>query len=204
MALLPSTGPSILPSPRKPWRCLLVLCGAVPGPPKGLWDFRRVRCGVSVMTLWRRWDSLISALRARASVAASRLISAGAIPARTGSWLVGVARRHPETVRSAVLRAASSFLAWGLRLQTGAQYSAVENTKASVEMRSVFVEAPHVVLARRRINAARAVVFPLALFRCCLKDSVRSSFTPRYVGEDWDCRRESLTMMLILRVASLL
>ena len=71
-----------------------------------------------------------------------------------------VSRRHPETVCRAVLRAVSSLWMWELRHQTGAQYSALENTRASVEMRSVCVEAPHVVPARRRISAAREAALP--------------------------------------------
>ena len=154
---------------------------------KGCRDLRRLRCGLFMTVLWRRWASLISAFRARASVAPSRLTSAGAIPARTGSWLVGVARRHPETVRKASFRAVSSFLTWGLRHHTGAQYSAAVKTRASVEVRSVLVVAPHVVPASLRMSAVRAVVLALALSRCSLKESVLSSFTPRYVGEAWPC-----------------
>ena len=41
------------------------------------------------------------------------------------------------------------------------------------------VAAPHVVPARRRIRATRAVVFALRFSRCWRNDSVRSSFTPR-------------------------
>ena len=136
---------------------------------------------------WRFWDSIACAFRARASMAPSRLTSAGAIPQRKASWFVGVARRHLETVHRAVLRAVSSLFTWGLRHQTGAQYSALENTRASVEMRSVFLEAPHVMPARQHISAAWQVVFALTLSRCCLNDSVLSSFTPRYVGKGWYC-----------------
>ena len=71
-----------------------------------------------------------------------------------------MARRHPETVRRASLRAVSSFFTCGLRHQTGAQYSAAVKTRASVEMRSVLVVATHVVPASRRISAVQAVVLP--------------------------------------------
>ncbi|XP_061923175.1 uncharacterized protein mlphb [Entelurus aequoreus] len=171
---------------------------------KGRLDFRRTRRGVSVTILWRRWDSLVCAFRERASGAASCLMFAGAMPARMGSWFTGVPRRHPETVRRALLRATSNFFTWALRHQTGAQYSAAENTRASADMCSVFVVAPHVVPASRRIRAARALVFALALCRCCLNVSVLSSFTPRYVGTGWDCNRALSTMMFISRAASML
>lgn len=66
---------------------------------KGRRDSSHVHCGISMTTLWRRWDSLSCAFRARAR----------AISARTGRWFVGVARSHAETV----LRAESNFLTWG-------------------------------------------------------------------------------------------
>ena len=92
----------------------------------------------------------------------------------------------------------------GLRLQTGAQYSAVRITRASMEMCSVFVDALHVVLARCSISEVRGV-FPFTqVTRYCWNDSVLFSFTPRYVREDWGCSRTPSTMMLISLVASLL
>lgn len=71
---------------------------------------------------------------------------------------------------------------WYSGTRLGAQYSAAVQTGASVEMRSVLVVAPHVVSASRRINAVWAVVLALALSRC-LNDSVRLSFTLRYIGD---------------------
>ena len=56
-----------------------------------------------------------------ASVAASLRRLAGAIPARIASWLTGVARM-------ALFSGASSFIVLVLLPQTGAQYSAVEQT----------------------------------------------------------------------------
>ena len=140
-------------------------------------NLRRAHRDLSVVTLWRRRDSLACAFRERANVAASRLMLAGAIPARIGSWFTGVVRRHPEMVIRVLLRAASSFLTWELRHQTGAQHSAAESTRDWVEIRSVFVAAPQVVQTRRHIRATRAVVFALTLSRCCLNVSVLSSFT---------------------------
>ena len=58
--------------------------------------------------------------------------------------MTGVACIQPETVRKALVSVASSFLVWELWHQTWAQYLAVENTSAWVEMRKVLVEAPQV------------------------------------------------------------
>lgn len=96
-----------------------------------------------------------------------------------GSWLLCV----QQFVVYPHIRSIDCSVQWGLRHQTGAQYTAAENTKYSVEMCSVFIVAPHVVLARWCISAAHAVVFALTLTKCCLNDSVLSSFTPRYAQE---------------------
>ena len=76
--------------------------------------------------LWRRWSSLVFALRDSTSAAASRRRAGGAIPERMGSWLTGVGRRQPETVSMALLSAVSSPFVCELLHQTGAQYSAAE------------------------------------------------------------------------------
>ena len=55
---------------------------------------RHARCGLSVTALLRRGDSLFS----------------GAIQARMGSWITGMACRVPEIVSRAILRVTSSFL----------------------------------------------------------------------------------------------
>ena len=57
--------------------------------------------GISVAVLWRRWSSSLVAFRDRARTAASRHIIGGAMPARIGNWLTGVACRQPKTVRKA-------------------------------------------------------------------------------------------------------
>ena len=93
---------------------------------KGRRDFKRARVGLSWSILWRRWSSFAWALRDSARTAASRRKVGGAMPERMVKWLTGVARRHPETVRMALLITVSSFLVWELRHQYGAQYSAAE------------------------------------------------------------------------------
>ena len=88
-------------------------CFVTPGGAKSLrrwacWetgrrDFKRARVGLSWSILWRRWSSFAWALRHSARTAASRRKVGGAMPERMGKWLTGVARRHPETVRMALL-----------------------------------------------------------------------------------------------------
>ena len=88
--------------------------------------------GRVVGSLWQPGggSSLLMVLRDSARTAASRRRVGGAMPARIGSWLTGVARKQPETVRRALLNVESSFLVWKLLHQIGAQYSAAEKTSA--------------------------------------------------------------------------
>ena len=90
----------------------------------------------------------------------------GAMPAKIGSWLTGVACRQLETVRKAVLSVMSSSLVWELLHQTGEQYSAAEKTSAGVEVCRVLVKAPQVVPDKRRIRATRADVLADKFSRC--------------------------------------
>ena len=160
-------------------RCLIYVCLDVSGsesrrswwacPAKAWLDFSRARWGGSQTVLWRRRSASRSALRASARTAASWRSAAGAMPDRIGRWLTGVARRDPETVRKELFSATPSFFVCGLLHQTGTQYSAAEKTRAWVEMRRVFVAAPQVVLARRRIRETRDVVFADIFSRCCWK-----------------------------------
>ena len=69
----------------------------------------------------------------------------------------------------------SSFFVCGLLHQTGAQDSAAEKTRAWVEMQRVFVAAPQVVPARRRISETWNVVFADIFSRCCRKVRARST-----------------------------
>ena len=85
-------------------------------------------------------------------------------------------------VRRELLMATSTFLTCGLLLQAGAQYSAAENTRACVAIRSVLAEALQVLPARRRMSETLNVTLPATSSRCCLKFSIRSRRTPRYFG----------------------
>jgi len=100
-------------------------------------DLRRsaFALGGRVSAEWSRCpDSM--ARRARDSVATLRRSSAGWMPARMGRLSAGVGRKHPVTICKALLMAGS--MRWH---QTGAQYSAVECTRARVAIRRVVAPA---------------------------------------------------------------
>ena len=61
-------------------------------------------------------------------------------------------------------------------------------------MRRDLVVAPQVLPERWRISVTQALVFALK----------QLSFTPWYMGADWNCSLKLFTMMLISRVASLM
>ena len=90
---------------------------------------------------WRRCPGSM-ARRAGDSVAPLRRSSAGWMPARIGRLSAGVGRRHPVTARKASLMTRSMRRVWALRHQAGAQYSAVEWTRARVAIRSVQASKP--------------------------------------------------------------
>jgi len=90
---------------------------------------------------WSRCSSSM-ARRPRDSVAPLRRSSAGWMPAWVGRLSAGVGRRHPVTIRKASLMARSMRRILALRHQTGAQYSAVECTRARVATRRVVAPAP--------------------------------------------------------------
>ena len=78
---------------------------------KGHHYLRCAHCGLSVTVLWK-CDFLFCAFLEGASMAASLLMEARAIPARIGSWFTGVVCRIQNIVLRALLRVTSSFLTW--------------------------------------------------------------------------------------------
>ena len=77
---------------RRGWAC------SVNGRP----DFRQAQCRGSAVVLWRRWSFLIASLQDSVNTAASRHRGSGVMPARISSWVIGIARRQPETVQNVV------------------------------------------------------------------------------------------------------
>ena len=121
----------------------------------GCLDLRRRASALGgwVSAEWSRCPGSM-ARRARDSVAPLRRSSAGWMPARIGRLAAGVGRRHPVTICKVSLMA-------GLmrRHHTGAQYSAVEWTRARVAIRKVSAPAPKAKPESRLKSAMRDVSF---------------------------------------------
>ena len=95
----------------------------------------------------------------RDSVAPLRRSSAGWMPARIGRLSAGVGHRHPVTIRKASLVAGWMRRVWALWHHIGAQYSAVECTRARVAIRRIVAPAPEPEPASRLRSATRDVSF---------------------------------------------
>jgi len=122
------------------------------------------------------------ARRARDSVAPLRRSSAGWMPPRIGRLSTGVRCRHPVTICKASLVVGSVRRVWALRHQTGAQYSAVQRTRARVAIRRVVAPAPQPEPASRLRSATRDVNFLRSDSRCRRYVSDLSNVTPKYLG----------------------
>jgi len=118
----------------------------------------------------------------RDSVAPLRRSSAGWMPARIERLSAGLGRRHTVTIRKASLMMGSMRWVWAPRHQTGAQYSAVEWTRARVAVRNVVASAPQLEPASRLRSATRDVSFLRNDSRCRRYVSDLSNVTPRYLG----------------------
>jgi len=93
---------------------------------------------------------------------------------------------------------------WALRHQTGAQYPAVECTRARVAIRRVPALAPQPEPASRLMSATRDVSFLWNDSRCRRYVSDQSNVTPRYLGSERKGRVLLLKLTLSSRSASLL
>ena len=91
----------------------------------------------------------------------------------------GVGRRVPVMVLQALLSSGSIFLAWQEFLHTGAQYSAVEKLSAIDVVLRVSGFVPQLEFASLSRMLFLVATFALTLLTCSLKESVRSSVTPR-------------------------
>ena len=102
------------------------------------------------------WSGSRELRLARESVAPWRRSSAGWMPERTGRYTDGVGRRHPVTMRKASFITLSISRMCTLRHQTGAQYSAIEQTRDRAAVRNVLALAPQPVPASRLNSETRA------------------------------------------------
>jgi len=121
---------------------------------------------------------------AKEILAPLRQRSAGWMPARKGRLSAGVGRRHPVTIRKASLMAESMRRVWALRNHTGAQYSAVEWTRARVAIHSVVASAPQPEPTSCLRSATRDVSFLRSDSWCRRYVSDLSNVTPRYLGSE--------------------
>ena len=113
------------------------------------------------------------------SVAPKRGSSAGWMPERIGRWSVGVERRHPVTMRKVSFKALSMKRVCVLQHQTGAQYSALEQTKNRAAVRNVLAPAPHPDPASRLRSVTRVASFLRKVSKWWWNVSDLSGFTPR-------------------------
>ena len=124
--------------------------------------------------------------------------------ARIGRLSAGVGRRHPVTIRKALLMVGSMRWVGVLRHQTGAQCSAVECIRARVDIRRVVAPAPQPEPANHFRSATRDVSFLRSESRCRRYVSDLSNVTPRYLGSEQKGRFSLLYLTLSSRLVSLL
>ena len=121
------------------------------------------------------------------------------MPARIARLSAGVGRRHPVTIRKA-----SMMRVWALWHQTGAQYFAIEWTRARVAISRVVAPEPRPEPASRLRSTARDVSFLRRDSRCRRYVSDLSNVTPRYLGSEQKGRVPLLYLTFSSRLASLL
>jgi len=123
---------------------------------------------------------------------------------RIGRLSADVGRRHPVTICKASLMVASMRRVWSLRHQTGAQYSAVEWTRARVAVRNFVAPAPQPEPASRLKSATHEISFLQSDSRCRRYVSDLSNVTLRYLGLEQKGRVSWLKLTFISHLASLL
>jgi len=171
----------------------------------GCFDLRRraFALGGQVTAEWSECPGSV-ARRARDSVAPLLRSSAGWMPARVGRLSAGVGRRHPVAVRKASFMTGSVRRVWALRHQTGAQYSAVEWTRARVAVRRIVAPAPQSEPASRLRSATRDVNLLRSDSRCRRYVSDLSNVTPKYLGSGQKGRVSLLWLTFSSCLSSLL
>ena len=128
--------------------------------------------------------------------------SAGWMPARIGRLSPGIGRRLAICKASLMVR--SMKRVWALWHQTGAQYSAVQWTRARVAVRNVVVPAPQPEPASRLRSARRDVSFLWSDSWCRRYVSDLSNVILRYLGLEQKGRVSLLKLTFSSSLASLL
>ena len=127
---------------------------------KGLRDLNRCGSSSSLITIvCRGWSVEASAWRHSNSVAPSQQMELGWIPAMTGSWSTGVARKQPVIVQRQLFIGTSTSRVCALGHHEAAQCSAGAHTNARAVVRSTLVLAPQVVPAKHLRSAERDDTF---------------------------------------------
>ena len=147
---------------------------------KGLRDLNRCGSSSSLVTIvCRGWSVEASARRHSNSVAPSRRMELGWIPATTGSWSMGVACKQPVIVQRQLFigTSTSRVCALGIMRQHSAQL--VHTLMPELWCVVLWYLHPQVVPAKHLISAERDDTFPLSPSRCFLKVREQSSLTPR-------------------------
>ena len=144
------------------------------------------------------------ARRVRGNVAPLRRSSAGLMAASVEKLSSGLGGKHPVTIRKVSLMAGSMRRVWALRHQTGAQYSAVECTRARVDIRRVLAPAPQPEPASCLRSTTRDVSFLRSDSRCQRYASDLTNVTPRYLGSQQKGRVSLLYLTLSSRLAPFL
>jgi len=107
----------------------------------------------------------------------------GKRPARIGWLTASVGRRHPVTVRKASFITRSMRRMWALRHQTGAQYSAVEWTRAKVAVATLLPQQRSP--SQQATSRVRRVMSALCeATRCRRYVSVLSNLTPKHLSSE--------------------
>jgi len=140
----------------------------------------------------------------RYSVVALRRSSTSCMHARTGRLSAGAEHRHLVTICKALLMAGSMRMVCGLRHQTGAQYSAVEWTRANAAVCSVVAPVQQLEPASNLKSATYDVSFLRSDSRCRQHVNALPSVTPRYLDSEQKGKVSSLKLTFNSHLVSLL
>jgi len=120
--------------------------------------------GGQVIAEWSRCPGSMPRRVRDSVVAPLRRSSADWLPARIWRLSTGIGRRHPATVRKALLVAGSKSRVWALWYSAGEQFSTVEWTIANVGVLNAVAPTPQPERASRLKSATHDVRFLQNLF----------------------------------------